>query len=131
MLLLAVFSHRVFRPVCGILQSFISGRGTWQERLNYAIFPVAVGGPTALAAVAGLGYFYTAEQLAARLQATAWLLVGLLIAGALALRWVLVSRRRLAVQQARHAAPRPSPPPRPRSRTMRRRCPPRPTTRSI
>jgi potassium efflux system protein len=54
-----------------------------------------------LAALAGLGYFYTAEQLAARLQATAWLLVGLLIAGALALRWVLISRRRLAVQQAR------------------------------
>ena len=54
-----------------------------------------------LAALAALGYFYTAQQLAARLQGTAWLFVGLLIAGALAFRWVLVSRRRLAIRQAR------------------------------
>jgi potassium efflux system protein len=62
---------------------------------------MGAGGPIALAVLAALGYFYTAQQLAVRLQGTAWLLVALLIVGALALRWVLVSRRRLAVQQAR------------------------------
>ncbi|HEV7221186.1 MAG TPA: mechanosensitive ion channel domain-containing protein, partial [Pirellulales bacterium] len=101
MLLLAVFSHCVFRPIGGILQSFIASRGLWIERLSHLLFPVAAGGPVALAALAAVGYFYTAQQLAVRLQGTAWLLVGLLIVGALALRWVLVSRRRLAVQQAR------------------------------
>ena len=101
MLLLAAFVQRVFRPLGAILEAFIAKGGAWPQRLHYLLLPVTVGGPVALAVLAGWGYFYTAQQLAARMQATAWLLVGLLIAGSLALRWVLVSRRRLAMQQAR------------------------------
>ncbi len=101
MLLLAVFVERVFRPMGGMLQEFIASRGAWVHRLNFVLLPVSAGAPLVLAALAALGYFYTAQQLAARLQGTAWLFVGLLIAGALALRWVLVSRRRLAIRQAR------------------------------
>lgn len=101
MLLLAVFIQRVFRPLGSILEAFIAKRGPWFERLSYLLLPLSIGGPVALAVLAGWGYFYTAQQLAARLQGTAWLFVGLLIAGALALRWVMVSRRRLAIQQAR------------------------------
>lgn len=101
MLVLAVFIFRVFRSLTGILEAVVAGRGPWPERLNYVLLPLSIGGPLALAALAACGYFYTAHQLAARMQGTAWLLVGLSIAGALAMRWVLVSRRRLAMQQAR------------------------------
>ncbi|HUY89208.1 MAG TPA: mechanosensitive ion channel domain-containing protein [Pirellulales bacterium] len=101
MLLLAAFIFRVFRPLVGILAAVVAGRGPWPDRLNDLLLPLSIGGPAALAVLAAWGYFYTAQQLAARLLGTAWLLVGLSIAGALALRWVLVSRRRLAMQQAR------------------------------
>lgn len=102
MLLLSLFVQRVFRPVGGALHEFLAyRRGGWLDRLNYIVFPLAVCSPLALAVLAALGYQYTAQQLAARLQGTAWLLVAFMIAGALTLRWLLIMRRRLAIRQAR------------------------------
>lgn len=102
MLLLSIFLHRVLRPVGGVLHEFLAyRRGGWLDRLNYAAYPLMVCAPLALAFLAGWGYYYTARQLAGRLQATAWLLVGFMITGALILRWLLILRRRLAMRQAR------------------------------
>ncbi|HEX5442355.1 MAG TPA: mechanosensitive ion channel domain-containing protein, partial [Pirellulales bacterium] len=102
MALLSIFLHRVLRPVGGVLHEFLAyRRGGWLDRLNYVAFPVTVCAPLALAALAGWGYYYTARQLAGRLQATAWLLVAFMITGALILRWLLILRRRLAMRQAR------------------------------
>lgn len=102
MVLLSLFVQRVFRPVGGVLNEFLAyRRGGWLDRLNYVAFPLLVGSPLALAVLAALGYHYTAQQLAARLQGTAWLLVAFMIAGALTLRWLLIMRRRLAIRQAR------------------------------
>lgn len=101
MLLLAVFTQRVFDAFGGILQAFLGSREVSRRRMHYVLLPPLIVLPMLLAALAAVGYFYTAEQLAARLQGTAWLLVALLIAGSLAMRWVLVSRRRLAISQAR------------------------------
>src|SRR6185437_7151568 len=53
------------------------------------------------AGIAAWGYYYTALQLTWRLQATIWLVMGLLIAHSFLLRCVLVGRRRLAIQHAR------------------------------
>lgn len=102
MLLLAVFAERVLRPVGGVLHQFIAyRRGGWLDRLSWLWFPLAVGAPPALALLAALGYFFTARQLALRVQASVCLVAGLLLITALLLRWVLVTRRRLAIQQAR------------------------------
>lgn len=102
MVLLSIFLHRVLRPVGGVLHEFLAyRRGGWLDRLNYVVFPLTVCAPLALAFLAGWGYYYTARQLAGRLQATAWLLVGFMITGALILRWLLILRRRLAMRQAR------------------------------
>ena len=62
---------------------------------------LAVSGPLTLAVVAARGYFYTALELAWRLHATMWLLLGLLLAQAFAQRCLLVARRKLAIKQAR------------------------------
>ncbi len=48
-----------------------------------------------------VGFQFTAVQLATRLQWTCFLLLGLAYLHALALRWVVISRRRLAIEQAR------------------------------
>ncbi|HEX7449345.1 MAG TPA: mechanosensitive ion channel domain-containing protein [Pirellulales bacterium] len=102
MALLSIFLHRVLRPVGGVLHEFLAyRRGGWLDRLNYLVFPLTVCSPLALACLAGWGYYYTARQLAGRLQATAWLMVAFMITGALILRWLLILRRRLAMRQAR------------------------------
>lgn len=102
MLVLSLLFHRLFRPKGGVLYGFLANRrGGWADRLHQIGFPALVASPLALALLAGLGYFYTARQLAWRLQATGWLLVAFLICGALMLRWLLIMRRRLAMRQAR------------------------------
>lgn len=56
--------------------------------------------PTVLLVLVWAGYFYTAGQLAQRLQATAWLWFGLLTLRSIIMRWITLQRRRLALQQA-------------------------------
>jgi potassium efflux system protein len=101
MLLLGVFNYRVARPIEEMFRGFLAAkRGGWLDRLHQVAAPLLLGAPWALALLAGLGYCYTARQLASRLASTGWLLVAFLITGALALRWLLVLRRRLAIRQA-------------------------------
>lgn len=102
MLALAVFLHRMLRPVGGVLHGFLaSHRGEWVDRLHHVAHPLLALSPVALAVLAAFGYYYTARQLAWRFHETGWLLVAFLIGGALMLRWLLIMRRRLAIRQAR------------------------------
>jgi potassium efflux system protein len=55
----------------------------------------------ALAALAIVGYYYTAVQLEQRLLATVWLVGGLMILHAILLRWVLLAYRDLAMKRVR------------------------------
>ncbi|HUY32245.1 MAG TPA: mechanosensitive ion channel domain-containing protein [Pirellulales bacterium] len=101
LLLLGVFNYRVARPMENLIREFLASKpGGWLERLHYVVAILVLGAPWALALLAGLGYYYTARQLAARLEDTGWLVVGFLLTGALAMRWLLVMRRRLAIRQA-------------------------------
>ena len=99
---LSLFLHRLLRPVGGVLHGFSAyRRGGWIDRLHHVCHPLLAASPLALAVLAGMGYYYTARQLAWRFHATGWLLVAFLISGALLLRWLLIMRRRLAIRQAR------------------------------
>jgi potassium efflux system protein len=60
----------------------------------------ALGSLLALGGLAVLGYYYTALQLTCRVQVTIWLVLGLIVAKFLLLRWLLVARSKLAIQQA-------------------------------
>ena len=71
------------------------------QRFHAYWYPVAVAIPLVLAGIAAWGYYFTALQLTWRLQATVWLVMGLLIAHSFLLRCVLVGRRRLAIEHAR------------------------------
>ena len=101
LLLLGVFNYRIARPMENLFREFLAAKpGGWLERLHYVVVTLVLGAPWALALLAGLGYYYTARQLASRLEETGWLVFGFLVAGALAMRWLLVMRRRLAIRQA-------------------------------
>lgn len=61
---------------------------------------LAVGVPLVLALFSIFGYHYSAVQIAQRLTWTAWLVALIVWVRALAIRWIVLSRRRILVSQA-------------------------------
>lgn len=99
---LAVFVQRVLRRKDGVLQEVLARRqGGWLDRLRPVWYPLAVAVPLALAVLAGLGYYYTAQVLAWRLVISFWLFLGLVVTYELLLRWLFVAQRRMALAEAR------------------------------
>lgn len=98
----AVFLMRVFRPTGGFFHETIRrSPGGWVDRLRYVWYPTLIGVPIVLAALGLAGYYYTAFQLTLRLQATLWTVLLLVVANAVLLRWTLITRRKLALEQYR------------------------------
>ena len=99
----AVFSYRVFHPSRGAVAAWTADnpRGFF-HRTRFIWFPGMLATLIAMGVLAGVGYFYTARQLGGqRLQATLWLLLGVLAVHSLLLRWLFITRRRFAMQKAR------------------------------
>lgn len=102
LLLSSLALQRILRPGGGVFhQWLVEHRGGWLDRLRYLWYPAAVLMPVALAVLAAVGYYYTAQQLAARLALTAYLAFAFVLLRSLLLRWILVSRRKLAIEEAR------------------------------
>ncbi|HUU82410.1 MAG TPA: mechanosensitive ion channel domain-containing protein [Phycisphaerae bacterium] len=100
--LLAVLAQRLFRRSGGIFRGGVAATQPGRlHRLRALWYPLGVGLPLLLAVLATAGYYYTALQLADRLLDSVWLILGLALLNALALRWLLVSRRKLAMEQLR------------------------------
>jgi potassium efflux system protein len=100
-LLLVVTVLWAGRQSHGGLQKLFSQRpGSWIARLSYPICLGLAAIPFALALLAGAGYYYTALRLAGRMQATLWLVMGLVIGQALAARWLNSVYRGLAIKSA-------------------------------
>ncbi len=94
--------HRVLRPGSAVFQAMIAPRASgWLDRFRYVWYPLCMLTPAALAVLAAAGYHYTARQLAIRLILTAYVVVGGLVCRALLLRWTLVNKRKLAIEQAK------------------------------
>jgi potassium efflux system protein len=98
----AVFVQRILRPRGGVAEQVLARNPDgWLSRLRYIWYPLAVGVPVVLAVLAAAGYYYTALELNRRMIRTVWLVAGAVIANYVALRWLVVEGRRLALQKAR------------------------------
>ena len=102
MALLSVFAYRVADPQHGVPRWRLATRPDSLlfrfQRIWHVLF---YGPPAALAVMSLAGYEFTAHQLAARLVQTIFAMLALWFLQAIALRWVVLSRRRLAMEQAR------------------------------
>lgn len=94
-LALAAFAWLLLRPRFQLIRSLSRERrrGWWRVRRPLRVTATVL--PLALAALSLYGYHYTALQLESRLITTGWLLVGLMIAGNLILRWLRLTEQRL------------------------------------
>jgi len=98
---LSWFLYRVFHPRRGVLAHLRSGGDYPIVFRTYPIwYPLIIGAPLALIALAGTGYVYTATALSHLFLLTLWLLFALVLSNALASRWLQVTRRRLAYEAA-------------------------------
>ena len=99
---LSVFVARVLRFSGEIMVRLIRRRReSWLVRFRFLWYPLAVGVPLILCLLAGMGYYYSAMALNERLGHTIWLILALIIINGLVIRWLFVTRRRLALEKAR------------------------------
>lgn len=98
----AIFVERMLRPSDGVFRDFlVARRGGWMYRTRYLWYPAAVVVPLTLAGMAAAGYYYTSQQLAARMVLSIYLLLGLILLRSILLRWIRVNRRKIANAQVR------------------------------
>lgn len=98
---LTVFTARLAHPSKGVLQNIIAEQPqNWVARLRKVWYPLIVTIPVALVALALGGYTYTAGTLLQSFVSELWLALGLTTVHQTMARWLLVTRRRLALQTA-------------------------------
>lgn len=102
MLVLTAFFARVFVPRSGLLARYLLlYPNGWFERLRYGWYSTLVLVPFSLAVLSYIGYHYTAQQLALHLNTTLWVVICLTLSFFLLRRWLLQSKRKLMIAQAK------------------------------
>jgi len=97
----AVFFARVLHPRHGVLHNPLEAHPEgWLNRSRYFWYTIAVATPLALVALALVGYQYAAGILLKSLVSSMFLVLGLTVIHQLILRWLGLTRRRLALQAA-------------------------------
>ncbi len=98
---LAHFLYRILHPETGVLEHFYAREPTSAvARLRHVLFALGIAVPIALALLSLIGYLYTAGTLARRLLDSNWFLLVLFVVHQMVVRWLLLTRRRLALQAA-------------------------------
>ena len=102
MIAMGIFTQRVLRPNGRVMTQFLQRNPQgWLTRLRWAWYPVAIGTPYLLALIAAVGYYYTALALAQRLLFSSFLVTAVVFAHELAIRWLIVEHRKLALDVVR------------------------------
>lgn len=100
MLLLAAFMHAAFFAKNNVLREILAREpDLWLARFRFTFYILAIGLPLSLAILAWIGYYYSAQQLALRLEGTIALIFSLILLHAIVSRWFLVKRRNLSIAQ--------------------------------
>ncbi|MFC1635570.1 mechanosensitive ion channel domain-containing protein [Planctomycetota bacterium] len=107
LVVLALLQLLLLRPTGPLMEPFLKqGQGGWLKRLRYLWYPLCFILPVTFAVLAGIGYFYAAQNLFVKLVVTILLILLMILVRAMFVRWLMVARRRLALLelQKREAA---------------------------
>ncbi|WP_425425700.1 mechanosensitive ion channel domain-containing protein [Thioflavicoccus mobilis] len=97
----AVFFARLLHPSHGVLKEFLAEHpASWANRLRHLWYPLIQAVPLALVVLALLGFVYTAGSLLNAMVSQLWLALGLVVLHQSIVRWLIVTRRHLALQAA-------------------------------
>ena len=99
---LCVFAARLFHPRSGVFKNFLrTHQNGWANRLAFLWYPGLIGIPIALAVLAAIGYYFTSQQLTLRVYQSLCLMLTIGVTTGMVLRWAMMHRRRLRIEQAR------------------------------
>ena len=97
----AAFFARLLHPRRGVFAGFLAEQPTsWANRLRHLWYPVIPAVPGALAVLALIGFVYTAGVLLDALVNQLWLALGIVVLHQSVVRWLMVTRRHLALRAA-------------------------------
>ena len=100
-LTLAWFFHRVLNPNGQVLDPYMSRHTkSLVVKTRLLWFPLAVLMPLVLAGYAIMGFLYTSALLTGRLVQSVWFIMAVIVVHAIAGRWLLITRRKLAFEAA-------------------------------
>jgi potassium efflux system protein len=101
MLVLSISLRPLVHPRTGVFASYYERNpGTWTSRLRWLWHGIFVGAPLLLALASLVGYMYTAGMLTRHLIDTFWLVLGIIVANLVVMRWLALARRKIEWQQA-------------------------------
>jgi len=100
-LLLVVFAQCILLPKSGIFAQVTTAASGWTRRFRIGWYLLGTGLPALLGVLALIGYYYTALRLTVGLFQSAWLVIGLVLANAVTLRWVLINHRKISIEEYR------------------------------
>lgn len=102
LVVLGLFAARIFAPKSGLLSFWVNNsKGGWLERLRYFWYSAILLTPFTLFVASFVGYHYTAQRLVVHLYVTGWTIAVLAIVYSMLMRWLLLNRRNLMMEQAR------------------------------
>lgn len=102
MLTLAYVFHRLCHPLIGLGKGYYANSKSWLSRLRYLWYVIAISIPLVVIGFAVAGYYQSALELQEKLILTLRLLIVTVFLQSLAIRWLDVTKRQLALQNARH-----------------------------
>ena len=102
MAMICIFTARMLHPRRGLPATYLRlVPDGWTSRLAYLWYPLGVALPASLGVLAAVGYYFTGQQLGWRMFQTLCLLMAIALAMSVVLRWILLHRRELRIEQAR------------------------------
>ena len=103
LLVILWMGHRIMRPHEGLWATARKLQRTAPSRLQFLLYGATVATPLVLLTLTAMGYYYTVLRISERLELTVAVVGAIIIGRALALRWLFLSRRRIAMEQAKKA----------------------------
>ncbi len=102
LLTLAYFLSRILHPKRGVLAGYMARHPkSLLSRFRYIWYIIAIGIPVALTILQLIGYVYTAGVLTQSLVYSLSLILAVVVAHELVVRWLLLTRRKIAYHAAR------------------------------
>lgn len=101
MMAMSYVFHRFTHPLTGLAKSFYAYSDSWLGHLRYVWYLVAALAPWVVIGFAVMGYYQSALELENKLVVTLRLVFATALFHALVLRWLTVTKRQLALQNAR------------------------------
>ena len=102
MFVLAGFTHFMMRSKDNVLRDVISRQSEgWLNHVRAVVHVIGIAVPLCLAGLAVIGFYYSAQQLAMRLQTTLGMVLVCVLVHAILSRWFIIRRRMLSMEQLR------------------------------